>query len=325
MSSSAVKVPLASTSPVIVVVRVGLRALPAHLDRPAGRDGDGHRAFDRRRGVELRAGVEQRERRRIGGAERRLPGVGPDRPEILGAEPRSRRRRARRGPDAAPPPTAGWADAGAGPATTAAARAAAVTARLIAAVTSMATSVVAPPGCTTTTFEANATVKLTSTRAGARKLSTSASSSGSTRRTCGPADSPAIANEPSAVERVAGDDLLRLEIEGDDVGAVDALAALGHAALDAALVGRCHPVEIEHAGDVVGLQHAVGDRAGRHRDRKHHRPRREHPASVAAQLGLADCRVAEPEHVADLVHRHRLQVDAAGLAGRGRRPLESAC
>ena len=62
----------------------------------------------------------------------------------------------------------------------------------------MATSVVAPPGCTTTTFEANATVKLTSTRAGARKLSTSASSSGSTRRTCGPADSPAIANVPSA-------------------------------------------------------------------------------------------------------------------------------
>ena len=93
-------------------------------------------------------------------------------------------------------------------------------------------------------------------------------------------------------------------------------AVLGHAARDAAGLRSSWPAagyRVGHAGDVVRLQHAVGDGAGRHGDREHHRARRRSrggpPVPVRSVSPIAEW--PEPEQVTELVQRHRFQVDAA--------------
>ena len=82
-------------------------------------------------------------------------------------------------------------------------------------------------------------------------------------------------------------------------------------------------IEIGNAGDVVGLQRPAGDAAGGERNRKHHRFGREHAAAAAfAQLRLAERRVAEAAHVADLVQRDALEVEPVRLAVGRDRPRE---
>ena len=83
-------------------------------------------------------------------------------------------------------------------------------------------------------------------------------------------------------------------------------------------------IEIGDAGDVVGLQHAIGDRAGGHRDREHHGARRQHaPPAGAGALGFAERRVAQAEQVTEFVQGHGFEVDAAGFALRRHRPREA--
>ena len=106
-------------------------------------------------------------------------------------------------------------------------------------------------------------------------------------------------------QREAADQLAGSLIEGDDVRAEHAAAALGDLPADAA--GRAcrsgRRVDVGDAGDVVRLERAVGDVAGREGDREHDRLGGEHAASAGPQLGFADRRVREPVQVTDLVQR----------------------
>ena len=130
---SAVKVPLASTSPVMVVVSVGLRALPRTSTAQPGVT-----AMVTVPSIATAASsCERVSNNAKPAADRwcRAPPAGsrPGPPRDRRRRATRRRRRARRWPGRSAAADGGWAVAGAGPATTAAARAAAVTARLIAA------------------------------------------------------------------------------------------------------------------------------------------------------------------------------------------------
>ncbi len=120
-----------------------------------------------------------------------------------------------------------------------------------------------------------------------KKLSTSASSSGSTRTMYRPARQARDRKPALGVEREVPDQRASGGIEGDDVRAEHALAVLGDAARDAARVLLESPVGVEvgNPRDVVGPQRAAGRVAGAERDRKHHGLGRQHaPATAARRL-----------------------------------------
>ena len=64
----------------------------------------------------------------------------------------------------------------------------------------------------------------------------------------------------------------------------------------------------------------VGDVAARERNREHHGFGGNHAPPSRNDLGFAERRVREAEHVADFVQRDRLDVEAVGAARLGRRP-----
>ena len=71
-------------------------------------------------------------------------------------------------------------------------------------------------------------------------------------------------------------------------------------------------IQVGDAGNVVGLQLAVLRDAAPEGDREHHGRRSEDAAAaVGTHLGFADRRVAEADEVADLMKRHRLEVESS--------------
>src|SRR4029453_17222801 len=82
-------------------------------------------------------------------------------------------------------------------------------------------------------------------------------------------------------------------------------------------------IEIRDAGNVVGLQDAIGNGATSDRNRKHHGAGSEHAAAAfRPQLGLTDGRMPEAQEVADLVDGHRLEVETRRVTAHRRGPLE---
>ena len=131
-----------------------------------------------------------------------------------------------------------------------------------------------------------------------------------------------MTKSPFAVQGEAANELARLRAERDDVRALHAAPALGHAPADAAELSRerRRPVDVGDPRDVVRLERAVGDVAARERDREHHGLGGNDAAAAPDELGLAESRVRQPEQMPDLVERDRLDVVAIRSAGLGRRP-----
>src|SRR5688572_13875697 len=82
-------------------------------------------------------------------------------------------------------------------------------------------------------------------------------------------------------------------------------------------------VEIRDAGNVVRLQHAVGNRAVAERDREHHCTGSHHAAgAVGPKLRFAERRMAQPDEMADFVDGNRLEIEAAWITSWPGRPVE---
>ena len=152
----------------------------------------------------------------------------------------------------------------------------------------------------------------------------SASSSGSTRTTCGPGSSPATTNVPSSDSAEPGNQLSRGRVEREDVRADDASAVLRDSAGDAAgrAAERRRSRRCPRCPAMSSARRVRFSRPRRERDREHHRLGAQDAPAAADQLGLADHRVAEPVQVPDLVQRDRLEILPARLARGSDRPRE---